>query len=337
MVTRRIIRITGTLGTACIAVASLAAWAPGQGQIQSQSQIQPQSQSPGSRPAPGAGGKLIDLRPKFEMGQEIRYEMRTETTTVFQADAGDLDLENSRKIQQQLDLVFKVIESDPEKGSKIEVLVERVTARIATDSGDIVFDSAKPPKGEPEREEGMVFSALSKMVGSSVLLTVEPSGRIASISAPSTLGGAGAFEAVALGGGGRLTTTAGGIGLPFGELLSMGHPTGLVKPREEWTNTDKLGGTEMNMITTHKVRSASGNSAKVAISGKIEHPSEDGAADGAGDPMASMIKGFVFDGDYDWDTAKGQLNKMDVRSEFKMERGPLKYETQMVCGVRRAR
>lgn len=81
------------------------------------------------------------------------------------------------------------------------------------------------------------------------------------------------------------------------------------------------------------MRTASGNSAKVAIEGKIERPSEGGA----GDPMASMVKGFVFDGEYDWDTAKGQLNKMDVRTEFKLERGPLKYETRMVCGVRRVR
>lgn len=296
---------------------------------------QSEGSGPGVRSAPGS--KLIDLRPKFETGQEIRYEMRTETTTVFRADAGDLDLETSRKIQQQLDLVFKVGETDPETGSKIEVLVERVSARISTDNGDIVFDSAKPPKGDPEQEEGMAFSALSKMVGSSVLLTVEPSGRIASISAPSTLGGAGAFEAVALGSGGRLTSTAGGIGLPFGELLSMGHPTGLVKPREEWTNTDKLGGTEMNMITTHKVRSASGNSAKVSIEGKIEHPSESGAAGGGQDRAASTIKAFVFDGDYDWDTARGQLHKMDVRSEFRVELGAIHYETRMVCGVRRAR
>lgn len=306
---------------ACVAMATLGVPAAAQSE----------GSGPGVRSAPGS--RLIDLRPKFEQGQEIRYEMRTETTTAFEADAGDLELENSRKIQQQLDLRFKVLETDPEVGTKLEVIVDRVTARIVSDDEDIAYDSAKPPKGETDRAEGMAFSAFEKMVGSSVLLTIEPSGRIASISAPSTLDGAGSFEAVAMGGGGRLTSTAGGIGLPFGEMLSMGHPTGLVKPREEWTNSDTLGGVGMNMITTHKVRTASGNSAKVAIEGKIERPSEGGA----GDPMASMVKGFVFDGEYDWDTAKGQLNKMDVRTEFKLERGPLKYETRMVCGVRRVR
>lgn len=319
-------RFRRVMGVACVVGATLGLPAAAE------------SQSPGSRTGAGPGAKLIDLRPKFETGQEIRYEMRTETTTAFEADAGrDLDLQTTRKIQQQLDLRFKVLETDPEVGTKVEVIVERVTARIATDNGNITYDSAKPPKGEANRAEGMAFSALGKMVGSSVLITIEPSGRIASISAPSTLDGAGSFEAVALGGSGRLTSTAGGIGLPFGEMLSMGHPTGLVKPREEWTNTDKLGGVEMNMITTHKMRTASGNSAKVAIEGKIEHPSQGGEAGGAGARTASMIKGFVFDGDYDWDTAKGQLNKMDVRTEFKLEQGPLKYETRMVCGVRRVR
>ncbi len=287
-----------------------------------------------------AGPRLIDLRPKFEKGQEIRYEMRTESTSTYNVgERGGLELDGASKIQQQLDLLLRVLESDPESGSRIELIVERVAARLDSDGEVTSFDSAKPAKGAQAADGDRVLDAFKQMVGSSVLIDLDPSGRISSISAPTTLPGADSFAAISNAGVGGLMSIQGGIGLPFGELVSMGHPTGLVKPREEWTNKDRLGGLGMNMVTTHRMRSASGNAARVELSGKIERPTEAGGntAPAGPDPKEQSIQGFVFDGDYDWDTGKGQLNKMDVRSEFKFDQPPLVFETRMVSSVRRVR
>lgn len=290
--------------------------------------------------------RLIDLRPKLEKGQEIRYEMRTETTTSYKAgEAGTLVFDGSSKIQQQLDLKLKVIESDTEKGSTVELLVERVVARLETDGTAINFDSAKPhTPSNADRNDARSLEAFAKMAGSSVLIQIEPSGRIASISTPSTLPGAGSHSALTNAGLGGLMSVPGGIGIPFGELLSMGHPTGLVKPRETWTNTDTLGGLGMNMITTHRLKSSTSTSAKVSISGKIEPPGsqDQGAGSSAkarskAPDQSQPIKGFTYEGEYDWDTQRGQLNKLDVRTEFKYDEPPLVYETRMTSGVRRVR
>lgn len=289
--------------------------------------------------------RLIDLRPKLEKGQEIRYEMRTETTTSYKAgEAGTLLLDGSSKIQQQLDLKLKVIESDTEKGSTVELLVERVVARLETDGNAINFDSAKPQSPRnADQGDTRALEAFAKMAGSSVLIQVEPSGRIASISAPTTLPGAGSHTALTNAGLGGLMSVTGGIGIPFGELLSMGHPTGLVKPRETWTSTDTLGGLGMNMITTHRLKSSTSTSAKVSISGKIEPPGSQGEAGSSAKARSKApdqgqpIKGFTYEGEYDWDTQRGQLNKLDVRTEFKYDNPPLVYETRMTSSVRRVR
>lgn len=284
----------------------------------------------------GASPRTIDLRPKFEKGQEIRYEMRTESTSTYSAGAqGGLELDGKSGIQQQLDLVLKVIESDPETGSKLELVVERVAARIDNDGQITSFDSAKPARGTPSDDTEGPIGAFKSMVGSSVLIEIDPNGTITSLSAPTSLPGANSFSALTNAGIGNLMSIQGGIGLPFGELVSMGHPTGLVKPREEWTNRDRLGGLGMTMVTTHRMRSASGNSARVEFSGKIERPTE--ATGGPADAMEKGIQGFEFEGDYDWDVGKGQLNKMNARSEFRLDREPLVFETRMVSSVRRVR
>lgn len=287
--------------------------------------------------AQGAASRTIDLRPKFEKGQEIRYEMRTESTSSYSAGAqGGLELDGKSGIQQQLDLLLKVIESDPETGSKLELIVERVAARIDNDGQITSFDSAKPTRGTSTGDTEGPIDAFKKMVGSSVLIEIDPNGTITSLSAPTSLPGANSFSALTNAGVGNLMSIQGGIGLPFGELVSMGHPTGLVKPREEWTNKDPLGGLGMTMVTTHRMRSASGNNARVEFSGKIERPSES-TRTGSADAIEKGIEAFEFEGDYDWDVGKGQLNKMNARSEFRLDRGPLAFETRMVSSVRRVR
>jgi hypothetical protein len=298
--------------------------------------------------------RLIDLRPKFEKGQEIRYEMRTETTTTYKAgEAGTIEFEGTSKIQQQLDLILKVIESDTEKGSTVELLVERVVARLETDGDAIDFDSAKPQTpSNADESDSRALEAFARMAGSSVLIEIEPSGRIASISAPSTLPGATSHTALTNAGLGGLLSVSGGIGIPFGQLLSMGHPTGMVKPRETWTNTDTLAGLGMTMTTTHRLKTSTSTGAKVSISGKIEqHNSQ---THGPGTPeraperapergrskapdQGDPVKGFIYEGEYDWDIQTGQLNKLDLRTQIKYDNAPLVYETRMMSGVRRVR
>lgn len=88
------------------------------------------------RAQPGVARGQIDLRPRFEKGEELRYEMRStsRTESKLQGPENTPELETTEEREQVLGLVFRVLDSDPEAGSKIEILIDRASLRITSDA-----------------------------------------------------------------------------------------------------------------------------------------------------------------------------------------------------------
>lgn len=284
----------------------------------------------------------IDLRPRFEKGQEIRYEMRTNATDesgftprLLEAlDSAERPSRPSRThTQQTMRLLLRVLESDPESGSTLEMIIESVSVTIESSDGRVAYDSAAPPKRpppttrEPTEEEMQVRAlqaAVDLMVGSKVTIRMDPTGTVTALNIPASLDQT-AVPAVLSGTpAGSAPSHASTVGVPLDQIVSHGHPTGLVKRGEEWTNKDIISGLGVSLRTHHKLRSSTAKSASVDIAGVLTPESE-----------RAQILQADYEGAYTWDTERGQLLKMDLRANVQIDTGIMKHTRAMKTGVRR--
>lgn len=285
--------------------------------------------------------KSIDLRPRFEQGQEIRYEMRTESTEQTELsdraedalDGADLDGVSSRTLQK-MELLLRVLESDTETGATVEMIVESVAVTVESGGRSSTYDSRNPGKNDPaadpsreptdaQTQASTLRTAVDLMVGSKVTIKVDPTGRITSLNLPASLDQTG-IPAVL---GPRTpdpSTGATSSGIPFGQIVSVGHPTGLVKLREEWTSDDTISPLGLSMQTHHKLRTASAKKASVDLAGVLTSTSE-----------LTKVLHADFEGSYDWDTERGELQKMDIRANIQVDAGLFRLTRTMITGVRR--
>lgn len=285
--------------------------------------------------------KEIDLRPRFEQGQEIRYEMRTESTEQTDLseraedalDGADLDGVSSRTLQK-MELLLRVLEADAETGATVEMIVESVAVTVESAGGSSSYDSRNPGTKDPATDQDLeptdaqmqartLRTAVDLMVGSKVTIKVDPTGRITSLNLPASLDQTG-LPAVLSQRSPDPSAGATSAGVPFGQIVSVGHPTGLVKLREEWTSADTISPLGLSMQTHHKLRTASAKKASVDLAGVLTSTSE-----------LTKVLHADFKGSYDWDTDRGELLKMDIRANIQVDAGLFQLTRTMTTGVRR--
>lgn len=296
--------------------------------------------TPPARPTePGAEQGLVDLRPKFKKGQELRYVLEVDGKNKI-VSKGNADLNQDQTNTQRIVLVMRVKEAGDE-GATIEVEYESMRVVMDTPDGKAEFDSTKvkknpnqtkpgqgkpgqtnpgtPPAGSGNAMDDMLAQIIGPMVGTKLEVKTDRNGAITSVSGGEMLGG-GAIEGL-LGG----SAGSGGGMVPSGKSTSNwlvgGIPgsNGLVKVGQTWTNTDNLGSTPMGgfkMVTTHTLKSASGKNATVMFNGRAEGSDSDG--NGA---LGGLVKfkGGGYRGQYQWDTGAGCLREMN--SEMTTEMG----------------
>ena len=297
--------------------------------------------SPGASGAHGQQRREVDLRPRFEKGQEIRYEMRTDSTDESRMSKKAEDAldgiefgGSSSRVQQRMELLMRVVEADAETGATVEMVVERVAVTVEQDGERASYDSGAAPKGgapgaggdrltDAEARARSIRTAVDLMVGSKATFKVAPNGAITALNLPSSLDQTG-VPAILASTGGEASAMASGAGVPFEQIVSSGHPTGLVKLREEWTSADDLRGLNLTMKTHHKLRAASGNRASVDMAGVLSTDSE-----------RTSILHADYEGSYDWDTGAGQLQKMDIRATIQIDTGLMVLTRKTTTGVRR--
>jgi hypothetical protein len=94
----------------------------------------------------GAVPGMVDLRPRFTKGQELRYVLEQDAVNSLKTagkpaqDAEPID--QDQKLTQRIGLVMRVVDSGPE-GSTLQVVYDSIRVRMVTPEGTAEFDSAK--------------------------------------------------------------------------------------------------------------------------------------------------------------------------------------------------
>lgn len=172
---RRVSTSSGALGARVIVMALCAggasapalAQAGGSGGISIPSGAGTNSKQPEKSPSttptkvPGPEGVLIDLRPKFRLGQEQRYVLEINSSSKLTSGGvaagpgagesktgGNTSDENTQlqRMTQTIGLVFKTRAVD-DQGTTVDIITESVKIRMETDDFVAEFDSAKPRTG----------------------------------------------------------------------------------------------------------------------------------------------------------------------------------------------
>jgi hypothetical protein len=276
--------------------------------------------------APAARGQErtgeVDLRPKFERGQTIRYKLEQGFTSINDIGAtratkpGPKDRPDPKKARGQdgedartsrgrveMALKMKVSDISAEGVATVETTIESLKMSNTTPDMEVEFDSAKPPE-----EDDIVGMMLKPLVGTTLTLKVDRAGNVTSVSGGEAFSMLG--QAASGSGGG------GGASQLFGPIFSSHPTTGFAKVGQSWEHEDKLGVSllgDFKMITRHTLRGLQGRDAVVAISGRIEPATESPPEGGF------QVKNSTYNGSYTWDTAKGQLAKMDTSMSVRLE------------------
>jgi hypothetical protein len=285
-------------------------------------------------PADQPGDKgTVDLRPRWERGQTIRYRMAQTSTSQV---PDPQDPKNPTKItnKQEIQFSLRVKDINAETGvATVDMVYDSLKIKLDGSGIVIDFDSTKPQPTKPAPGkpapnnpatppassdpldalkgldlDKMINDQLRKMVGTTLTLTIDRSGQITNISGGSELDPTGMLGA--LGGQG-----AGPAGAPqtggslFGPLPpANGNYSGLVRVGQKWSHADALAVGPLGaikMITEHTLRSASAGTAEVLFTGRIDPAS-------AASNAQAQIKASSHSGRYTWDTAKGQLVSLNM-------------------------
>jgi Family of unknown function (DUF6263) len=295
---------------------------------------------------------LVDLCPKFKPGQVTKLRLTMESTGNA-PDLRALDIDGvldepaksspskgmpEMRTWQEFVLVFKVKEPDVRpsnptaESTKVDVTFESIKAKSTTPEGTTEFDSSKTPgpgkgntPGGPSRPqspadplsqlEDPLEAALRPLVGSTLTLTIDPSGNITEVQ-----GGQGFTSLSALSLGGISVDSGQGGGDLFKSILTPSASPGVVRVGEPWTTrgvikTGLIG--DFQMKTESCVTSHRGGRAEVAFKGTLE----EGSPGGSGGMGGFQVNDSTYSGRYTWDTELGFLDSMTSEQAITLDVG----------------
>jgi hypothetical protein len=255
-----------------------------------------------------ARAQQVDLTPKFVKGQETKFTMETSSTS---STAVGKNAAEKNTMKMEVRFALKVKDSNPETGSTVDLVYERVKVATTLGTGIEEFDSDKPASQDAASE---LAPLMRPLVGMTLTLTVDPAGNITKVTGGEAL--APLSPAANLG-------QATGVKQLIGPLFSPKNSPGKVSVGETWENVDKLDTGMMGafkMVTKHTLKSATGGDARVSFTGTIEPASESPA------PAGIEIKNSRYDGEYVWDLERGMLRTMASKMSLRFE-GDLAGET----------
>ncbi|MCC6970598.1 MAG: hypothetical protein IT434_10290 [Phycisphaerales bacterium] len=288
-----------------------------------------------------AFGQEVDLRPKFEQGQVVRYKLEQNSTSKTSADR-DRTKNTSSQMDQAIWIAMRTMQVDESGVATVEVSYERVSLAIDSDEFKGAFDTAQPPAsstpptpspaakpptarppGTPSRpatpparnpddrdNAEMLALVVRPMLDSKLTLKIDAAGNIISAT-----GGAGLSPSSLVGLDGLKSLPSSSNAGLLGPIFTAKKSSGRARIGESWTSNDTLDASalgSMKMRTTHTLRSAAAGIASVDLAGMIDKSSE-----GKSGPL--QVKDSTFAGRYKWDTAKGQLESMDINQSIAME------------------
>lgn len=298
------------------------------------------AEPPPGQPAESRSGE-VDLRPRFRKGDQTRFIMTIDSsgqTADVQATppgrgkrpgtpAKSATPAADQTMKQELGLLLRVKEADPEKGATVELVYESLKVEMRTPDLEVSFDSTRkpaPPAAPSQSpgaamptEQDIVDAMLRPMVGATITMQIDPDGNITSTSGGSALSMAGMLSAMAGLTGGPMPAATGGDAL--GSLFSVAKGRGSAAVGESWTTEDTLdnsliGSFRISNKTT--LKSHARGLAELAFEGRLDPGSQ--AAPGLLSGSA-QIKESDFTGRATWDTQRGMLKSMTSEQRTVMD------------------
>jgi hypothetical protein len=233
----------------------------------------------------------IDLRPKFQPGQETRFKMETSI------DSRATGADEAMKQELSATLKLKARETSPDTGSVLELVYESLKLSLKSPYGDINFDSTQPAGGGDP-----LAQSLASVVGTTLVIKMDQSGNIQEVTGGPG-GPAGQFTGRDI------------IQNMFGPIFTSKRGTGLAAVGETWTNEDTMDGGHgtVRITTTNTLKSHSGDRAVIDIRGTYSMD-KSSAAEGV-----TIKPGSEMTGQADWDTRAGMLDKLTLTHQLTTE------------------
>lgn len=284
----------------------------------------------------------VDLRPKFEKGQVIRFKMELDQKSKTLIPAMDEKPTESTS-RQEIGLVFTV-KNVTDESTVVELKFSSVKMTKKSDEGKEEFDSSQPASKDGKSTLAPSLRALSK---TTFTVHLDKDGNVTNIDggealtaldafgvSPSSTGGAPSGLPLPNPGGGG--TGGSGFKDALGSIFNIKKGSGLVEVGEEWSNSDTLDTGlfgKFKLSDTHKLRSHTNGEAKISVIGSIE-------SDSNADSQLTLVKisDSSFVGDYIWNTREGMLRRMNLHQHVVMETaaaGGVKLTTDMKSVVTR--
>jgi hypothetical protein len=250
----------------------------------------------------------IDLRPKFEKGQQIRYRMEVKnTSSTVQPGTSPRrargqptpDAESTVEFGLRLD----VREVARDGVATVDMELESMKFRLDGPDMSLEFDSTRPSGSGDD----MAAAILNSIAGTTMRLTIDRAGNITQITGGEGLAALGRIGAAA-GGGSPLQL--------FDNIMSIKHATGFAEVGQSWENQDMIDSGllgRLRMDTRHTLTRMQGRDAIVDIRGRTAQDSE-GARTGH-----VTIRDAAYTGRYVWDTGAGSLKQMDASMSVRAE------------------
>lgn len=250
--------------------------------------------------------KPVDLRPRWTVGQDVRYRIVAEGTNEM-----DVPGMGVQKTTDRQEIVVRLTPREiSEGGAKVDLTYETLKIRVdGSPRGPQEFDSTRPD------EQGPLAQALRPLVGLTLTLQVDRNGNITEVT-----GGDQVQVNPRSQWAGRLVQK-GGVSSMFGRILSGNRATGQADVGQTWQTSDRIDLAAMGTVkldAENTLTGVSGNVATIAIKGKLELDA------GRSQAMQMTLTHGAYEGSAQWDVAAGQLNSMEVRQSMTVEAdGPM--------------
>jgi len=270
-------------------------------------------------PPPASRGGVIDLRPKFRVGQVSKFKMNLSSTgrQVSPVSTGGQPNEQTQSMSQELGLSLKVKDLNPETGSTLEMVYDSFKIKMKTPDGqDITFDSTST-----KDQDNPFAGVLDSLVGLTLTIRMDKDGNISKVDAgDSALGALGGAGLDALKG----FTGADIVKNLFGPVMSTRQGAGEARVGESWVNEDLIDAPwgKMKMTTTQTLSNHRAGIATIDMKGAVALMPNSATA-----PVPT-IRNSLYTGKTLWNTETGMLTEMTVKQQLVLEQADKGTSTQ---------
>jgi hypothetical protein len=280
-------------------------------------QSTPRPKDRSQRPSPT--GALIDLRPRFTVGQEVRLNMdiatkRSGTAPTPSPDPDGLDLkgDGDGDLSVGMTLSLRCTAADPQEGYTLSMKIDTFRISGTMNGEPMNWDSKK--QGQDEALD----AALGGITGVTIPVTMDKNGNISEVGGG--LAGIGGAMGGKLGGGDLFKSL-------FGPLTSRSSNTGEARVGDKWSNDDTMqaGLGTVKVRTDNTLKSANSSMAVIATKGTFSL-----------DPQTSQqgirLREGKLEGETKWNTADHMIESMNMKQKVVLEKrdpkGPTQTSTQ---------